>query len=294
MQYNRRPAEASHNEKPFRCNGSCRLEECVTVGASPRAKARAKAGAGVRAARAGRGVMRFESFQAAARRMWREIPAEFKAGVEGVVVERRAQAHPELPDIYTMGECLTESYPSGYEGPDTLRSVLVLYYGSFLRLSRLDAEFDWEDEIWTTLTHELRHHLESLAAEDALEEADYAADENHKRLEGQPFDPYFFRSGEVVQPGVYLVDGDLFIEQSHAGGELPEWLEFTYAHARYRVPGPRGTADVWLIRLTAGIRSSGDAYLVLARRPGFLESLRALAAGRRARVRQVEAAAERV
>lgn len=239
------------------------------------------------------GVMRFERFQAVARQLWHEIPPEYKAGVEGVVVERRAVAHPKLRDIYTMGECLTESYPSSFEGPETLRSVVVLYHGSFERLSRLDPDFDWEGELWETLTHELRHHLESLAAEDALEDVDYAADENFKRLEGQPYDPYFFRAGERVEEGVYVVENDVFIERERprAGEDV---VEFTYGRLRYRAQAPAEHADVWMILLTSGISCAGEAWLVLTHRPGFVESVRALVQRRKAVVRETESVAERV
>ncbi len=239
-------------------------------------------------------AMRFELFEAAARRFWHQIPEEYREGVEGVVVERRAVPHPKLRDIYTLGECLTESYPSSYEGPETLRSVLVLYYGSFQRLSRLDPDFDWETEIWDTLTHELRHHLESLAAEDALEDVDYAVDENFKRLDGQPYDPLFFRAGEEVEPGVFVVEDDVFIERERGGG-LPEAVDFRYGRAPYRVRlalDDAGDADVWLIRLTTGIDVPGEAYLALVRKAGFLESVRGIFSGRRARVREVEAEAD--
>src|SRR5690606_36082044 len=137
---------------------------------------------------------------------WEWIPERYKAGVDGLVVERDAKAHPSLPDVYTIGECVTEDYLSDYGGPDTTRSVVVLYYGSFLRLSRLTAGRDSEGELWETLTHELQHHLESLAAEDALVAMAYAADENFKRREGESFDPLFFRSGEAQGGGCYRVE----------------------------------------------------------------------------------------
>jgi hypothetical protein len=113
-------------------------------------------------------AVQFDEFEQRARDEWERIPAEYRQGVDGLVVERRAQPHPSLPDVYTLGECVTESYPSDFGGPDTIRSAVVLYYGSFFRLARLDEEFDWEHELWETLTHELQHHLESLASEDAL------------------------------------------------------------------------------------------------------------------------------
>ena len=140
--------------------------------------------------------MRHREFEELAFAHWERIPEEYKQGIDGVRVLRRAKAHDELPDVYTLGECTTEAYPSEYGGPDTIRSAVVLYWGSFVALAELDPEFDWEDELWETLTHELRHHLESLASEDALEDVDYAADENFRRYEGEPFDPFFYRLGE--------------------------------------------------------------------------------------------------
>lgn len=142
--------------------------------------------------------MRFREFEELAFEHWERIPEEYKEGIDGVRVLRRAKPHGALPDVYTMGECATETYPSDYGGPDTIRSAVVLYYGSFAALAELEADFDWEGELWETLTHELRHHLESLAAEDALEGVDYAADENFKRFDGEPYDPLFYRSGERV------------------------------------------------------------------------------------------------
>ncbi|MEJ2503355.1 MAG: metallopeptidase family protein, partial [Gemmatimonadota bacterium] len=165
--------------------------------------------------------MRFVELQQEAARVWDEIPEDYRSGVDGLVIERKAQAHPSLPDIYTLGECLTESYPSDWGGPDTTRSVLVLYYGSFRRLSELDPEFDWEYEIWETVTHELRHHLESLAAEDALEDVDYAMDENFQRLQGDTFDPEFYRYGEPLAPGVFAAERDIFIAIEYAAAEPP-------------------------------------------------------------------------
>src|SRR5690606_31032800 len=165
--------------------------------------------------------MKFDEFEALAWRYWDEIPEEYKEGVDGLIVERSAQPHPTLPDIYTLGECVTEAYPSEWGGPETTRSAVVLYYGSFWRLSRLDPEFDWDEELWETLTHELKQHLEWLADEDALEEVDYAVDENFKRAHGEPFDPFFYRSGEEVADGVWKVERDYFIEREIAAGAAP-------------------------------------------------------------------------
>ncbi len=217
--------------------------------------------------------MDLAAFEREATRVWEEIPDEYRSGVDGLVIDRGDRAHPTLPDIYTLGECLTESYPSDWGGPDTTRSVLVLYYGSFRRLDGLDPEFDWEYEIWETVTHELRHHLESLALEDALEDVDYAMDENFKRFQGDPFDPYFFRSGEQVAPGVYEVERDIFLEH-HYRGEPESEVEFDWRGRRHAVPVPPEPADVTFLQVVGGIEAGPEEVcVVLVRSRGWLEQL---------------------
>lgn len=246
--------------------------------------------------------MRFAEFEALAWQYWEEIPAQYREGVDGLVVERDARVHPSLPEVYTLGECLTESYPSEYGGPDTIRSAVVLYYGSFLRISRQSPDFDWEEELWETLTHELQHHLESLAREAALEGLDYAMDENFKRLEGEPFDPFFYRSGTALAPGGWQVERDTFLERKFRSekeiGE-PEGrglrLEFEWQGVSYDVvvKGPLG--DVTFIWMEEEVeRGPGEElYLVLVRRRGTFRVLGALLSGRRLEVVEVAARALR-
>ncbi|HEX7117521.1 MAG TPA: hypothetical protein VF212_01955 [Longimicrobiales bacterium] len=235
--------------------------------------------------------MTFEAFDRLARRYWGEIPDAYKEGVDGLVVERRALPHPTLADIYTLGECVTEAYPSEYGGPETIRSAVVLYYGSFRRLSRLDPEFDWEDELWETLTHELKHHLEWLADEDALEALDFAVDENFKRVEGEPFDPFFYRSGEVAAEGVWKVERDYFLEREYAPGAAPAGAARFVWHGRaYRVAVPESLGDVCFITIEDGLDEppDGEVCLVLVRRQPLREALASLFRRRAAAV--VEAA----
>jgi hypothetical protein len=234
--------------------------------------------------------MRFAEFQRRAADVWEEIPDEYRSGVDGLVVEREARPHPTLPDIYTLGECLTESYPSDWGGPDTTRSALVLYYGSFRRLSGLDPGFDWEYEIWETITHELRHHLESLAAEDALEDLDYAMDENFKRLQGDPFDPEFYRYGETVAPGMYAAEQDVFVEIEYdAAAPLPHRVSFEWQGDRAAVERPDDIGDVAFLQVVDGLDLDDlTLCLVLVRRRGWLENLRALLRRRDVRVVEVD------
>lgn len=216
--------------------------------------------------------MTFEEFEERARAEWERIPEEYRAGVDGLTVERRALPHPSLPDIYTLGECVTESYPSDFGGPDTTRSLVVLYYGSFFRLSRLDAQFDWEAELWETLTHELQHHLESLAADDALVDMDYAADENYKRYQGEPFDPFFFRHG-LPDEGAYRVEDELFFERDASEPDV----RLEYGGRAYRVDPPDEPFDIAILTVTEGIDTPESVlHVVLVRRAGVLATLRRL------------------
>lgn len=221
--------------------------------------------------------MNFQEFETTAHRMWDEIPDLYKEGIDGVVVKREAESHPEHEDYYTLGMCFTEPYPSGYMGPDTTRSFLALYYGSFQAVADRTPEFDWEEELWETITHELRHHLEFLAEDEALEGLDYAMEETYKRGQGEVFDPWYYQSGLPLAPGVYRVEYDVYIEHrwrpSRSSG-LPESVEFDWAGHRWSVPMPEDPGEihyVWLDGLDAG---GGWLQLVLVREFSLKERLR--------------------
>ena len=239
--------------------------------------------------------MEFAEFQRRVGRVWEEIPDVYRSGVDGLVIEKEPRPHPSLPDIYTLGECITESYPSDWGGPDTTRSVLVLYYGSFRRLSQLDPHFDWRYEIWETVTHELRHHLESLALEDALEDVDYAVDENFKRLNDEPFDPWFFRSGERIAPGLYEADRDVFLELEYDAGDPPgPWVEFAWHGEPYMIHVPGELGDFTFIQTSGGVDvGSAELCIVLIRRRSWLDRLRTWIRREPPSVVEAEATAQR-
>jgi hypothetical protein len=229
--------------------------------------------------------MTFDEFEAAALEEWGRIPPEYRDGVDGLVVERAARTHPTLPDVYTMGECVTEAYPSPFGDADTIRSLVVLYYGSFFRLSRIDADFDWRGELWETLTHELQHHLESLAADDALVGMDYAADENFKRYEGEAFDPFFYRQG-VPEDGWMRVDDEYFREYSPGDGPL---LHFEWRGERYVAEAPETGAEVTFCTVAGGVSDAPTAlHLVVVVRRGPLALLRGLLRGGAPRVEETD------
>lgn len=218
--------------------------------------------------------MDFETFERSATAAWARIPDGYKAGVDGLLVERRAQPHPSRPDVFTLGECVTEDYPSDWGGPDTIRSWVVLYHGSFRRLARTDEHFDWDEEIWETLTHELRHHLESLAHDDALGDVDYAVEENFKRRDGEAFEPLFFRSGEPVGDALYQVEDELF--QEHAYRAPASHVEVVFDGRRWRVDWPDVSADIIYVDLPDVAPPPLLFTLVLVRQAGVREVVRSL------------------
>jgi hypothetical protein len=240
--------------------------------------------------------VKFAEFERRAREVFDEIPEHFKEGIDGLEVSRDAVPHPSLPDVYTLGVCHTEEHASAYGSPETTRSVIVLYWGSFRGLAALDPDFDWEGEIWETLTHELRHHLESLAGDDALEDVDYAADELFNRQEGLEFDPWYYQRGEDLGNGAYTVEGTRYVEQSWRTRdfERAEHIDFSWGGATYRVPRPAELGDVHFVLVLGPDFEDEPLELVLVRRRGLAEAVKRFARGSDVLVLESEAEAERV
>lgn len=224
--------------------------------------------------------MDFHAFEARAQALYAEVPERFLEGIDGLEVSRRTEPHPTLPDIYTLGECLTEQYPSEFGGAGDVRSIVVLYYGSFLALSRLGEEFDWEGELYETLTHEVRHHLESLATDDSLEEIDFAEDQNFRRREGEPFDPFFYRSGKRKGEHEWEVDGDCFVEiPVRRGGRWP--IEIGWEGRVVELERPEPFGEVHLLTIERWSDETRDVVAVLLqRRPWWASLWKLLTSGR--------------
>jgi predicted Zn-dependent protease with MMP-like domain len=237
--------------------------------------------------------MTLPEFEALAEKAWTEIPVDFKAGIDGLVIEKDAHWHPEHEDIFTLGECVTESYPSDFGGPDTIRSAVVLYYGSFHEIAADDVEFDWEHEIRETLQHELQHHLEHLADEDGLGDLDYAVEQNYHRLEGEPFDPFFYQAGEAIGDRRFRVEDDVFVEmraRTHDAVSYPlDWLG-----VRYAVAIPASDVDVLFVVLEEMPEVRGDLCIVRIRRKGVMGTLRAALASTGFSVEEVFVTAQKL
>lgn len=84
----------------------------------------------------------------------------------GVTVSEETRRRPgDPPGVFILGEYVTHPH---------LGALVVLYHGSFARLFRGEPGEVWEREMWDTLRHELRHHVEGIAGVDDLEVEDAA------------------------------------------------------------------------------------------------------------------------
>lgn len=100
--------------------------------------------------------MDIDAFTELADQLMERVPSPILEGLNGgVVVRRRAMRHKNDPHgVYVMGEYVTDPAMGAY---------VVLYYGSFVELLGDEPAEAWELELWDTIRHELRHHLEARA-----------------------------------------------------------------------------------------------------------------------------------
>ena len=107
------------------------------------------------------------------------IPEVLFEGLNGGVnLLEQAVPDPEFPEgeMYILGEYLD----------DLLGNYINLYYGSFAALAEKE-DWDratWEEELRTTLSHELTHHMELRSGLHALDDRDEAELEEFRREYG--------------------------------------------------------------------------------------------------------------
>jgi hypothetical protein len=215
--------------------------------------------------------MRLSDFESMVRRMAGEVPPEFLAGVAEIAVSPRRVPHPDREEIFTLGECIP--LPAAEGSVEGVQSRVVLYHGSFQALAGLRDGFDWREEAWETLTHELRHHLEWRARTPDLEDFDWAVEQNFARQDGEPFDPAFYLDGEPVAPETFRVDDDVFVERVVTA--VPATASLTWGGRTYRVPVPPDAGLPAFLSLE-GVADppEGELVLVLRRKPGLRSLLR--------------------
>nr|WP_325184430.1 metallopeptidase family protein [uncultured Oscillibacter sp.] len=114
-------------------------------------------------------VLSFDEAGALLDEMAERFPSALLDGLNGGVnLLEEAVPDPEFPpgEMYVLGEYCD----------DLLGRYINLYYGSFAALA--EAE-DWDGETWaeelrTTFSHELTHHIESRSGLHALDDRDAA------------------------------------------------------------------------------------------------------------------------
>jgi predicted Zn-dependent protease with MMP-like domain len=216
-------------------------------------------------------ALRLTDFEALVRRQAAEIPAEFLDGIAEVVVSPLTQPHPDRDEVWTLGECIP--LPGDDGDPRHLQSRIVLYHGSFQALAQGTEAFDWVEETWETLTHEVRHHVEWKARSPDLEAFDLAAESNFARQDGEPFDPVFYRDGLRQPDGSFRVDDDCFLER--VVEVAPSTVPVRWAAHDYRVSVPvEATIPAFLV--IEGVKQPplGQLVLVLQRRSSWRELFR--------------------
>lgn len=125
-------------------------------------------------------ILSFEKVGAMLDEMAEGFPPAFFEGLNGgIILEPDTRKDPDFPDdeLYFMGEFCQ----------DLLGSHINIYYGSFVALAKLEewtAE-DWEEELYTTLAHELTHHVEGLAGVRDLEVKDEEQIAGLRRAKGE-------------------------------------------------------------------------------------------------------------
>ena len=230
--------------------------------------------------------MRQADFEAMVVAMAGEVPREFLDGVAEITVSPRALPHPDRPGIFTLGECIPLA-SGDVGGVEAIQSRIVLYHGSFVALARLTPGFDWREEAFETLTHELRHHLEWRARSPELELLDWAAEQNFARQDGDGFDPAFFLSGTPLGPDAWRVEDDVFLDRIVS--VPPAEVGVRWAGRDYQIPiPPDASLPAFLVLEGVADPPPGELVLVLRRKAGLLSLIRT-EGSYRAAVRAVEA-----
>ena len=215
--------------------------------------------------------MRLADFESMVSRMTADVPAEFLDGVAEIVVSPRTLPHTDRPGIYTLGECIP--LPGGDGTPEGIQSRIVLYHGSFAALAGTTPGFDWREEAFETLTHELRHHLEWRARAPDLEELDWAVEQNYARHDGEPFDTGFYLAGTPAGDDVWRIEDDVFLDRIVR--QVPECVSVRWSGRNYDVSVPSDASLPAFLSLEGVAEApDGELVLVLRRKPGLRALLR--------------------
>lgn len=155
--------------------------------------------------------MDLETFERRAGEVWASFPAQFKDGVTALVIEPGAWGWGEFDDDWCYGRCDPDEALAAIPGAPH-GSIIRLFYGSFVHISRDDETFDWEYELWETIRHELQHHLGMRAGHDQLGDDEEAERDWERYLDGRDVPFAFHRRANPLDKGVWSTDHVLFLE----------------------------------------------------------------------------------
>jgi hypothetical protein len=113
-------------------------------------------------------AVRYREFRDMIAEMVADVPPEFLRDLQGVHVLEEAKPEEDYVDVWRLGEYLDPGGEAFLGSGEGLGRHVAIYWGSFREVAAGDPDFDWEAEAWETLTHELGHHVESLAGEGDL------------------------------------------------------------------------------------------------------------------------------
>ncbi len=115
--------------------------------------------------------MTYEQFENRLQEMVEIIPESYFKNLQGVHCFIERKGDPER-GLVRMGEYLDPGFESFMDSRIHIGRHINIYYGSFVAVAQYNPNFDWDEQLWETLTHELQHHLESQANDQTLIEWD--------------------------------------------------------------------------------------------------------------------------
>jgi hypothetical protein len=116
--------------------------------------------------------MNYEQFENRLQEMLEIIPEQYMKNLQGVHCFEERKGDPHERGLVRMGEYLDPGFESFMDSRIHIGRHINIYYGSFQAVAQYNPHFDWDDQLWETLTHELQHHLESQANDQTLIEWD--------------------------------------------------------------------------------------------------------------------------
>lgn len=144
-------------------------------------------------------MLDLEAFEEMANRLYDEIPPALLKGLNGgiIISEEAHRSDEDLPDVYIMGEYIDDPYGLG--------NYIILYYGSFVEVLGDEPPEVWEEELWETMLHEIRHHVELRAGVNDLDMEDLRQLEEFRRAKALG---WFDAEDEYEDAGEDDEDGD--------------------------------------------------------------------------------------